>query len=390
MREADRSPLEATTTTSPRSRQKVSPLVRGQSGFATGRRQQQGGDPVAVLADSPIGPFVDVLVEPEVGIDEPGGEDAVHGVVPRVQCRASKVGTSGRAARASSTRPHRGGPGGPAGDPSAVDRLGRRCAPTPRPGPPWSGGSPSRSARSSAPRPRSGEVDGGRVEALLEQPFGHVERPQPRAACEGRDENHELVHPGAVERDVVGARQPVGGASWRSARRPRPPAAGRRPRWPRCRRRPGPGPARCRANECIRPMERAGVVPPVGPVVHSAHRHAVRQERDQALGYRHRTGPGPPPPWGVAKVLCRFMWTMSKPMSTGPGHPEDGVEVGAVVVEEAADLVDGGAISTMSSSKRPRVLGLVSMMPATSSSSTGRRAARSTQPRSSEGTVVTS
>jgi hypothetical protein len=45
------------------------------------------------------------------------------------------------------------------------------------------------------------------------------------------------------------------------------------------------------------------------------------QERHQPLGDGHRAGPGPPPPWGVAKVLCRFMWTMSKPMSPGRTTP---------------------------------------------------------------------
>ena len=42
-----------------------------------------------------------------------------------------------------------------------------------------------------------------------------------------------------------------------------------------------------------------------------------RQERLELLGH----GEGPPPgpaAVGVEKVLCRFMWTMSKPMS--PGH----------------------------------------------------------------------
>ena len=52
--------------------------------------------------------------------------------------------------------------------------------------------------------------------------------------------------------------------------------------------------------------------------------------------------PGPPPPWGTAKVLCRFMCTMSKPMSPGRVDAEDGVEVGAVVVEQPAHLVHGG------------------------------------------------
>ena len=47
-------------------------------------------------------------------------------------------------------------------------------------------------------------------------------------------------------------------------------------------------------------------------------------------------------------------------------------------------------MASMSSSNSPSVLGLVSMIPATSVSSTERRAARSTQPRSSLGTVTVS
>ena len=31
--------------------------------------------------------------------------------------------------------------------------------------------------------------------------------------------------------------------------------------------------------------------------------------------------PGPPPPWGCEKVLCRLKWTMSKPMSPGRVRP---------------------------------------------------------------------
>jgi hypothetical protein len=48
------------------------------------------------------------------------------------------------------------------------------------------------------------------------------------------------------------------------------------------------------------------------------------------------------------------------------------------------------AIAAMSSSNRPRVFGLVNMMPATSWSSTVASAAMSTHPRSSLGTVTTS
>jgi hypothetical protein len=51
--------------------------------------------------------------------------------------------------------------------------------------------------------------------------------------------------------------------------------------------------------------------------------------------------PGPPPP-GMQKVLCRFMWLTSAPMVAG-GEADLGVEVGAVHVHLAAVLVHGGA-----------------------------------------------
>ena len=53
--------------------------------------------------------------------------------------------------------------------------------------------------------------------------------------------------------------------------------------------------------------------------------------------------PGPPPPWGMQKVLCRLMWQTSAPMSRRPAQPDLGVQVGAVHVHLAAVLVDDGA-----------------------------------------------
>ena len=57
--------------------------------------------------------------------------------------------------------------------------------------------------------------------------------------------------------------------------------------------------------------------------------------------------PGPPPPWGMQKVLCRFRWHTSAPISPG-GQADLGVHVGAVhvdlaavLVDDLADLVDG-------------------------------------------------
>ncbi len=31
--------------------------------------------------------------------------------------------------------------------------------------------------------------------------------------------------------------------------------------------------------------------------------------------------PGPPPPWGIAKVLCKFKWQTSAPKNPGLVHP---------------------------------------------------------------------
>ncbi len=54
---------------------------------------------------------------------------------------------------------------------------------------------------------------------------------------------------------------------------------------------------------------------------------------------RSGPSPGPPPPWGWVKDLCRLKWTMSKPMSPGPRDAHHRVEVRAVVVERRADPV---------------------------------------------------
>ena len=63
----------------------------------------------------------------------------------------------------------------------------------------------------------------------------------------------------------------------------------------------------------------------------------------------HATGPepGPPPPCGVEKVLCRFRCITSTPKSPGRVLPHQRVHVGAVHVEQGAlgvenvgDLVD--------------------------------------------------
>ena len=67
--------------------------------------------------------------------------------------------------------------------------------------------------------------------------------------------------------------------------------------------------------------------------------------RNGARWARTATGPtpGPPPPWGMQNVLCRLRWLTSAPKRPGRATPDEGVEVGAVDVDLAAGVVDGGA-----------------------------------------------
>ena len=53
--------------------------------------------------------------------------------------------------------------------------------------------------------------------------------------------------------------------------------------------------------------------------------------------------PGPPPPCGMQKVLCRLRWQTSAPMSPGRHEADLGVHVGAVHVDLAAVRVDDRA-----------------------------------------------
>jgi len=99
--------------------------------------------------------------------------------------------------------------------------------------------------------------------------------------------------------------------------------------------------------------------------------------------------PGPPPPWGWRRSCAGSCGRCRSPCRPGV-RPQDGIQVRPVVVEEPANLVDRLGDLGDVLFEQPRVFGLVSMMPATSVSSTLRSAAMSTQPRSSLGTVVTS
>jgi hypothetical protein len=68
--------------------------------------------------------------------------------------------------------------------------------------------------------------------------------------------------------------------------------------------------------------------------------------------------PGPPPPCGMQKVLCRLRWQTSAPMSPGRSEPHLGVHVGAIHVDLAAVLVDDLAdLGTIAFSKTPWVEG---------------------------------
>ena len=146
----------------------------------------RAGTRLLCLPTRPSVRLVDVLVEPQVGIDEAGGEDAVHGGRPGAQRRASKVGIRVRAARASSTRrtgvwwgysaiAPLGLGGGLVGD--ALERLGQ--------------GLEGLGALGLGGLDHQGlvhderEVDGRGVEALLQQALGHVEGPHPVGLLEG-------------------------------------------------------------------------------------------------------------------------------------------------------------------------------------------------------------
>ena len=73
---------------------------------------------------------------------------------------------------------------------------------------------------------------------------------------------------------------------------------------------------------------------------------------DTAIG----PAPGPPPPCGCVKVLCRLKWTMSKPVSPGPHDAHHGVQVRPVVVERGAGLVhDAGDLLDVAVEQPERV-----------------------------------
>src|ERR1700676_10653 len=132
------------------------PVGAGSARLPPGRGEQERGDAIAVRAEPTVGLLVDVLVEPQVGIYESGGEDAVHGCSSTALSAERR--TSGSGSAPLGPRP----PGAPGCDggtrpwsPRARWRPRGRSAPATRPGPRGSGGSPFRWVRSSTPRPRS-------------------------------------------------------------------------------------------------------------------------------------------------------------------------------------------------------------------------------------------
>ena len=196
------------------------------------------------------------------------------------------------------------------------------------------------------------EVDRRRVEAVVHQPLGDVERGDAVLALQVARREHELVHAEPVERQVVRVLEPrehvvrVQHGHLRHLAEPRPVHADER----------------VRADEdAERAGEAAHLADRLRPVEVEAERLAVPRTTAGTGRYGSRMSrtaigppPGPPPPCGCENVLCRLMWTMSKPMSPGPRDPADGVQVRAVVVHERAGAVEDLARSPRCSRRRAR------------------------------------
>ena len=100
--------------------------------------------------------------------------------------------------------------------------------------------------------------------------------------------------------------------------------------------------------------------------------------------------PGPPPPWGVAKVLCRFRWTHVKAHVAGAHNAHNGVEVGPVVVAQAAGLVDEPGDLQNVLVENAHGVGIGQHQPRRIGSQQPRcSASRSTQPSAAEGMFTT-
>ena len=102
----------------------------------------------------------------------------------------------------------------------------------------------------------------------------------------------------------------------------------------------------------VHPRDRQDARAAPGRGRHRADR--LRRRRSATTGWPGRNGarcaatpigpmPGPPPPCGMQKVLCRLRWQTSAPMSPGPAEADLRVHVRAVHVHLAAVLVDDRA-----------------------------------------------
>ena len=178
------------------------------------------------------------------------------------------------------------------------------------------------------------------MESLLEQPLGDIERPHPVLGLERPGRQHHLVHARSVEGDVVGAVQPpadpvgvqhghLGDALQAVA--PVDQDVGQRT-----------GQHQRVAVPGVHPPDRPGRV---GPAVHrvvESHRTRAGEERHQTLGHRHRAGPRPSPTVRGGERLVQVHVHDVEAHVARPDDAQDGVEVGAVVVEQPPDAVDGG------------------------------------------------
>ena len=107
--------------------------------------------------------------------------------------------------------------------------------------------------------------------------------------------------------------------------------------------------------------------------------------------FRTATGPapGPPPPCGWEKVLCRLIWITSTPQSPGRVTPMMAFRLAPSQYTCPPLAWTMAAISAMCSSNSPSVLGLVIITAATWSSITAATAAGSTTPRGPDFTGTT-
>ena len=172
------------------------------------------------------------------------------------------------------------------------------------------------------------EVHGRRVHTVVEQPFGEVESPDPSSRFIGSPESTNSCMQmrsyaaGRWSRHPPRAGVPAG--SWRSGPRPRRPRAARRSRASGYKRRSArtrrncPGsPAAARSTWGARNRDRSK------RCRSSRLRTTCGRGRNGSIRSETAIGPapGPPPPCGCVKDLCRLKCTMSKPMSPGRQMP---------------------------------------------------------------------